>query len=63
MLRQMQNIEAVRLRQQAAIDSAAAKYREEKLKKEELDSKKREEEWELHQQGLGYKSKSKKNVS
>jgi len=37
-MRQIQNIEAVRLRQQAEIDSAALRYREDKLKKEELDS-------------------------
>lgn len=61
-LQQMQNIEAVRLRQQAAIDAAAMKYREEKLKKEEMDSKRRQEEWELHQQGLGSKNKQKKNT-
>lgn len=59
-LKRMQNIEAVRLKQQAAMDAAAAKYREEKIRKDELLSKQKEEEWELHQQGLGYKSKTKR---
>ena len=53
-MRQIQNIEAVRLRQQAEIDSAALRYREDKLKKEELDSQ---------AQVPIYKSKVKKNVT
>jgi len=58
----MQNIEAARLRQQAAIDTAAQKYREEKAKKDELLAQQRQEEWKLHEQGLGYKSKTKKTT-
>ncbi len=58
-LQQMERIEAARLRQQAAMDAAAAKYKEERLVKEREEAKRREEEWQLHQQGLGYKSKAK----
>lgn len=58
-LRQMQNIEAARLRQQAAMDAAAAKHKEDKKKKDELNALRKAEEWELHQQGLGYRSKTK----
>lgn len=61
-LAHMQRIESVRLRQQAAMDAAAAKYLEEKKVKDEILAKKKEEEWELHQQGLGYRSKTKKAV-
>ena len=59
----LQKIEAVRQRQQAAMDAAAAKYREEKRLKEIEAAKKKEEEWERHQQGLGYRSKTKKTVN
>ena len=37
------------------------KYFKISLKKEERDAKEREEEWERHKQGLGYKSKLKRN--
>jgi len=59
-LRRLQAIEAVRQRQQAALDAAAAKYLEEKKLKEERLAKEKAEEWEKHQQGLGYHSKTKK---
>ncbi len=58
-LMQMQRIEAARLRQQATLDAAAAKFKQDRLLKEREDADKRSEEWQLHQQGLGYKSKAK----
>jgi hypothetical protein len=45
------------------MDAAAAKYLEEKRLKEIELAKKKEEEWNLHQQGLGYKNKTKRNVN
>ena len=59
-LRRLRNIEIARQKQQAALDAAAAKYLEEKKKKEEELAKKKIEELEKLQQGLGYRSKTKK---
>lgn len=58
-LAQMQHIELVRARQQAAMDAAALKYKEEKKKKDELLAKQRAEEWNLQQTGQSYRSKAK----
>lgn len=59
-LNRLRNIEAVRLKQQAALDAAAARYLEEKKKKEEEKAKEKIEEWERHEKGLGYHGKTKK---
>lgn len=55
----MQHIELVRARQQAAMDAAALKYKEEKKKKDELLAKQREEDWNLQKSGQSYRSKAK----
>jgi len=59
-LKRLQSIEAARLRQQAALDAAAAVYMEEKKKKDEAKAKEKIEEWERHEKGLGYHGKTKK---
>lgn len=61
-MRRLHNIEAARQRQQAALDAAAVKYLEEKKLKDEKIAKEKAEEWERHQQGLGYHGKTKKQV-
>jgi len=58
-IKRIRSMEAARLRQQEALDAAAAKYLEEKRLKEEKLAKERAEEWEKHKQGLGYRNKSK----
>jgi hypothetical protein len=61
LLDRLQRMEAARERQQRQLDLAAAKYLEEKKLKEERLAKEKQEEWERHQQGLGYRSKTKRN--
>lgn len=60
-LRLAERIELARQRQQAAFEANKAKYLEEKRIKEEKAALEKAEEWERHKQGLGYRSKIKKD--
>jgi hypothetical protein len=59
-LERLEKIQLARERQQAALDSARDKYLADKRKKDEEKAQERILDWEKHEQGLGYRGKTKR---
>lgn len=60
-LERLEKIQLARERQQAALDAAKEKYLLDKQKKDEELAQARISDWDKHEQGLGYRSKTKRS--